>query len=163
MTIAAPFAITVSPAASGELEGTRAWLWDALAGTGLEERLPGEGDAGGCAIASDSLALVARTAFEVVGVVLYALVAGTVSCGTILLVGVAPPHRGAGTGAALVSAAAVDLAERGARTIVLEMPDEERLSRGRSLLRMQGFIEEGTVPDYYRDGVALVILRRASA
>lgn len=161
MTLAAPFEITLSPPLPGDLDNTRPWLLDALAGTGLEAMLPcdthGDDD-----WKANSHALVARTGDEVVGVVLYERVAGTVSCGTILLVGVAPSHRGVGNGAALVSAAVADLGARGASTIVVELPDEERLSGSRSLLRAQGFLEEGTVPDYYRDGIALVIMRRVT-
>jgi ribosomal protein S18 acetylase RimI-like enzyme len=34
------------------------------------------------------------------------------------------------------------------------------LGRSISLLRANGFREEGRVPDFYRDGVALLFLRR---
>ena len=46
------------------------------------------------------------------------------------------------------------------RFLVAELADETALATTISLLRGNGFAEAGRIPDYYRDGVALTILRR---
>jgi hypothetical protein len=43
--------------------------------------------------------------------------------------------------------------------VVAELPDEEATIPGRALLARCGFREESRVPDFYREGVALVFLR----
>ena len=48
----------------------------------------------------------------------------------------------------------------GARLLMAELPADAALGRSISLLRANGFREEGRVPDFYRDGVALLFLRR---
>jgi ribosomal protein S18 acetylase RimI-like enzyme len=46
------------------------------------------------------------------------------------------------------------------RLLVAELPDDPALGAMFGLLRAHGFVEESRVPDFYRDGVALVFLRR---
>ncbi len=99
-----------------------------------------------------------------VGVAVAGFVAGAVGTGKVHLVAVEPPMRGRGRGAALVEAAVRTLAERGARLVVAEMPDDPTdaaLVAGRAALERGGFAEEARVRDLFRDGVDLVVLRCA--
>ncbi|HEY6220807.1 MAG TPA: hypothetical protein VIV65_12210 [Gemmatimonadaceae bacterium] len=48
----------------------------------------------------------------------------------------------------------------GGRFIIAEIADEPALVTTTTLLRSHGFEEEGRIPDYFRDGVPLLILRR---
>lgn len=48
----------------------------------------------------------------------------------------------------------------GARLVVAELPDDPAVGQVRALLASEGFEEEARVPDFYRDGVALTLLRR---
>jgi hypothetical protein len=57
--------------------------------------------------------------------------------------------------AATVSAARAD----GARFLVAELPADSVIGFSLTALRANGFRQEGKVPDYYRDGVALLFLR----
>ncbi len=58
-----------------------------------------------------------------------------------------------------VRAALAELAERGARFVLAELPDDTPLAPIRELLHRCGFSEEARVPDYFADGVALTFLR----
>jgi len=56
--------------------------------------------------------------------------------------------------------AVLDEARRdGARLVVAEIPDDPAVGQLRALLASVGFDEESRVPDYFRDGVALSLLR----
>jgi hypothetical protein len=48
----------------------------------------------------------------------------------------------------------------GERLIVCELPDDAPWDRGAAVLLANGYREEGRVPDYLRDGVALRLLVR---
>ena len=46
---------------------------------------------------------------------------------------------------------------------IAEVPDDATMSAYVRILRENGFDEEGRVKDYFRDGVDLIIFRRALA
>ena len=48
----------------------------------------------------------------------------------------------------------------GARVVVAELPADEAIGGAITLLRANGFRQTGRIADYYRDGVALLFLRR---
>jgi hypothetical protein len=48
----------------------------------------------------------------------------------------------------------------GMRLIIAEMPEDPAMGAMRALLTSNGFEEEARVPDYFREGVALTLLRR---
>lgn len=50
-------------------------------------------------------------------------------------------------------------AERG-RLLTAELPADPALGKSLTLLQAQGFKQEGRIPDFFRDGVALLFLRR---
>lgn len=57
---------------------------------------------------------------------------------------------------AVVAAVKVELG----RLLTAEMPTDPALGKSLTLLQAQGFKQEGRIPDFFRDGVALLFLRR---
>ncbi len=80
----------------------------------------------------------------------------------LLLIAVAPSHRGQGLGAMLVQAAIKDAVQRGASDIFLEVRENNLAAR--SLYRKAGFIEVGRRANYYAgsggDRFAAITMRR---
>ena len=109
---------------------------------------------------NESTALVAEHDRTVVGVVLFGEIAGAVGAGRLHLIAVAPASRRSGIGERLCTAAVAALTSRGARFVIAEVPDEPLLHGGQALLAGCGFGEEARVADYYRDGVAMIVMRR---
>ena len=58
---------------------------------------------------------------------------------------------------ALLDAAVNDLRQRGMRLVVAESPAGREHEPMLALLRRSAFVREGSVPDFYRDGVALTL------
>ena len=117
-------------------------------------RLASEGDT------NESRAIVADREGEVVGFVLFGEVAGAIGTGRVHFVSVTASARLHAIGVGLCEAAAADLASKGARYVVAEVPDEPLLSPGRALLGRCGFVETARVADYFRDRTDLVVLLR---
>ena len=109
----------------------------------------------------ESKALVAVQDGTTVGCVLYGEVAGAVGTGRLHFITVARDARRAGIGRQLCGAAVSDLSSRGARSVIVELPDDGAVAAGHELLASCSFSEAARVPDYYRDGVALIVLHRA--
>jgi ribosomal protein S18 acetylase RimI-like enzyme len=108
----------------------------------------------------ESRGIVAVRGDRLVGCVLYGAVAGTVGTGRIHFVAVAPDARRLGIGALMCEAAISHLTAAGARSVVVEMPDDRALGDGHRLFASCAFGEVARVPDYYRDGIALIVLHR---
>lgn len=66
----------------------------------------------------------------------------------------------AGQGAGLLDALAERSRARGARFLLAELPDDTPWAASIALLRRCGYTEEARIPDYYRQGIALLFLRR---
>ena len=111
----------------------------------------------------ESRAIIAQRDGEVVGFALYGKVAGSVGTGRIHFVSVSASSRLNAVGVQLCEAVVGDLADAGARIVIAELPDDPILVSGRALLARCGFSEVGRVPDYYADGVALIILARSAS
>lgn len=94
----------------------------------------------------------------VAGLALFGVVAGT-EAGYRLNVLVVESADG-DVGARLLDAIVSTVRDAHGRFLVAELADEPALSATIGLLREQGFAEAGRIPDYFRDGVPLVILRR---
>lgn len=62
-------------------------------------------------------------------------------------------------GKPLVEAMAMRARSAGARMLIAELPADAALGRALSLLRGMGFRQPARIPDFYRDGVALLFLR----
>ncbi len=104
--------------------------------------------------------LIAQREAQVVGVAVYGFVAGAEGAGRMHAMAVAPDSRRHGIARQLIEAFVDDLARRGARFVIVEMPDAAEMAIGRTLLMNARFAEESRVADYFRDGVALAFLRR---
>lgn len=105
-------------------------------------------------------ALVAESDGQVTGVAVFGLVPGAEGAGKMHGMAVAPEAQRRGVARALIEAFVGELARRGARFVLVEFPDAAELAGGRTLLLQAKFAEESRVPDYFRDGIALVFLRR---
>ena len=105
--------------------------------------------------------VVAESGGTPVGVLVYGTTAGAVGAGALYGIAVAERWRRRGTGAELVRHGAEALRAGGARFALAEVPDDESaVGDVLGLLAAAGFREESRVPDFYRDGVALLFLRR---
>src|SRR6185436_14908163 len=94
----------------------------------------------------------------VVALALFGSIAGT-EAGFKLYVA-AIESRETDIGARLVNAVATAIAESHGRFVIAELADEPAMATTIALLRANEFAEVGRIPEYYRDGVALTILRR---
>ncbi len=88
----------------------------------------------------------------VTAVALVGLVAGSTGAGRVHLLAGNDPH--------LVARACDVLRAMGARFAMAEWPDEAPYGAAIRRMREEGFEEEARIPDFYRDGVALLFLRR---
>lgn len=104
-------------------------------------------------------ACVAEQHDKCVGLGAYGLVAGTVGTWTLYALVTASQSQDAGYGRAIVAHITDDLASRGARIVVADVPGHDALRTYRSFLKSQGFTEESRVEDYYADGIPLVQYR----
>ena len=105
-------------------------------------------------------AVVAEMDGRIVGVAVYGLVAGAEGAAKLYGMAVSPEAQRHGIARALIEALVEKLRTRGARFVLVEFPDAPELAVGRTLLQQAKFVEESRVPDYFRDGIALVFLRR---
>ena len=109
---------------------------------------------------AESTGLVTEIDGRVVGVAVYGLVAGAEGAAKMHGMAVAPEAQRHGIARALIEAFVDALRGRGARFVLVEFPDAPELAVGRTLLQQAKFVEESRVKDYFRDGIALVFLRR---
>lgn len=93
----------------------------------------------------------------VVGLALFGKIAGTEAGFRLHLLLVVSTED---VGERLLEAVTQAVIDSGGRFLVAEIAEEPALTGTVSLLRDHGFDEAGRVPDYFRDGVPLVILRR---
>lgn len=91
------------------------------------------------------------------GIVLFGLVAGALGTGAVFWLAVRADRRRHGIGRALLALAKAELTAEGARIVVAEVPDDAAAMA--KMLAAGGFVREGVVPDFYRDGVALTLWR----
>lgn len=117
----------------------------------LEKALAGE--------SSESRGIVAIREGELAGIALYGWVAGATATGKLHLIAVTAAARYRGVGGQLCERAVTELVSGGARLVVAEVPDDPVLRPGLILLTRCGLREEARVTDFYRNGVALLLLR----
>ncbi len=98
---------------------------------------------------------------HIVGVLLAERVAGAV--GTVRIHAVAgqadDTRDAAGVQQRLIAEAAAHARRDGARLLLAELPEEPSIRAMREALLAASFVEEGRIPDLFRGGVALVLLR----
>ena len=109
---------------------------------------------------AEASGLVADEDGRVVGAAVVGFVAGAEGAAKMHGMAVAPDAQRRGIARALIEAFVDELRKRGARFVLVEFPDAPELAGGRTLLQHAKFAEESRVKDYFRDGIALVFLRR---
>jgi L-amino acid N-acyltransferase YncA len=105
-------------------------------------------------------ALVIERDGTVAALVLFGAVAGAMGVQKLHTVVLAPSVSAEDVGQRIVRAVLDAARGEGARLVVAELPDDPAMGQLRALLASEGFKEEARVPDFYRDGVALTLLRR---
>ena len=110
----------------------------------------------------ECLALAAMGEGALAGVVLYGASAGAAGTGSVLWLAVRPDRRRQGIGRRLLRCALEALDADGARLVIAELAHEPATRPAQALLASSGFVLEGEVADYFRDGVALGIYRSPS-
>lgn len=108
----------------------------------------------------EAAALVAESRGELVGVALFGEYAGARGAGRAYLVVVTAGARLQGVGLRLLEAVHDALTARGARFVLAEVPDDAIGRPARELLDRCGYVEESRVPEFFRTGVPLLLLRR---
>lgn len=98
---------------------------------------------------------------RIAGIIVFGEYAGATGAGRMHLVAVDRRQRRHGIGSLLLERATSELAERGARFVLAELPLERpALDDYTAFLRARGFSEESRIEDFHRDGVPFVFLRR---
>jgi hypothetical protein len=110
--------------------------------------------------APEAQALIIERDGTIAGLVLFGFVAGTRGAARVHALVLNRGVDADDVGARLLGAAVSALASSGARLVVAELPDDPALGPVPGVLARNGFREEARVPDFYRDGVALSLLRR---
>lgn len=84
----------------------------------------------------------------------------TEGCWNLLLLAVHPAAQRQGIGGALVSGLQQELAEEGARLLLVETSDLPSFADVQAFYRAQGFRQEAAIRDFYRAGEGKIILTR---
>jgi GNAT superfamily N-acetyltransferase len=154
-------AARIRPLAEHDLDAARALLRDSVPTVSLLESLSSVREAAALAPSDEQRALAADVDGELAAVAVFGEYAGAAGAGRLQLVAVGPPHRRHGIGSLLVERVTSELRARGARFILAELPEERpALDDYFAFLRARGFVEESRIPDFHREGAALVILVR---
>jgi len=112
---------------------------------------------------SRALIVLSSDSEDLLGVIVFGEVAGTVGTGKLHCINVTASARLQGIASRLIDAAISDLAEKQARFVMAELPDDPRIAAVQDLLLCNKFVEEARIPDFYADGVALICFRREIA
>src|SRR3954469_18685981 len=104
-------------------------------------------------------ALVIARDGTVAALALFGRVAGATGLSKLHAAVIAPSVSVGDVGERLVRAVLNEARDAGARLVVAELPDDPVIGRIRALLLSVGFDEEARVPDFFRHGVALTLLR----
>ncbi|HET7552649.1 MAG TPA: GNAT family N-acetyltransferase [Gemmatimonadaceae bacterium] len=152
---------SLRPLRESDLDAARALLRDAVPVATHLVPLLSAVEAAAIAPGTEQRGLVADAAGELAATAIYGEYAGAAGAGRLHLVVVREHHRRRGLGALLLKRIVADLQARSARFILTELPDERpALADYFAFLHASGFVEESRVPDFYREGVGLVLMRR---
>jgi hypothetical protein len=94
------------------------------------------------------------------GVALYGPVAGARDTWHIMALTLSPGVDPRIAGKSLVNDVVDAVRAASGRLIVAELPADPVMGNSLTALRASGFRQEGRIPDYFRDGIALLFLRR---
>lgn len=151
---------TLRPLTARDAPAARALADAVLADAPYGDHLRGALDSVLTSRTDEYRALIASDETAVAGLIVFGETAGARGAGRIYLIAVHAHTRRRGIATALAEAACRDLTERGARFVIIELPDDQRLAGARLAAEHAGFREEGRVADYLSDGVSLLLLRR---
>ena len=155
-------AVVVRPLLPDDAPRARALVHAEVAGTVFAGSLHETLDRALDGASDEARGLCALRDGELVGLCLYGRIAGS-RAARLHLVTVTASARLAGVARRLCDATAAAVTDSGAAMLVAEYPDAPAFAAGGELLRRAGFVEEGRVRDYFRDGVDLVLFRRELA
>ena len=147
------------PPTSADAEAIRALVWGVLGVTPYVDRVSElvaateRGD-------PDALSLVVERDGTAAALAIFGPIAGTRDTWQLRTLLIAPEIALREVGRPLIDAVGDQARRRGGRLLVAEMPADPVLGRSLTLLRASGFKQDGRIPDFYRDGVALLFLRR---
>jgi len=140
-------------------EAVRSLVWAALGVTPYVDRVTEllaaaeHGD-------PESQALVIERDGTVAALAVFGPVAGAQNAWHLNAILVAPSVDLRDVGNAMIEAVTRQARDQGGRLLVAELPADAALGRSLTLLRANRFRQEGRIPDFFRDGVALLFLRR---
>ena len=143
----------------GDAEPVRALVWSALGVTPYVDRViellaaAERGD-------PESRALIIERDGTAAALALYGPVAGASGTWHLRMMLMALRVEAQEVGRAMLDGVVRHVQREGGRLLVAELPADAVLGRTLSLLRACDFRQEGRIPDYFRDGVALLFLRR---
>lgn len=153
------FAAAPRPLGSGDSEAVRALVLGALGVTPYVDRtleLVAAAERGD----PESRALVIERDGTAAALGLFGPVAGASGTWHIAMLLIASGVEPRDVGGALLEGVIGTVRSAGARLLMAELPADAAMGRSLSLLRAHGFRQEARIPDFYRDGVALLFLRR---
>jgi ribosomal protein S18 acetylase RimI-like enzyme len=151
---------TLRPLTARDAPAARALADAVLADAPYDDQLRGAIDRVLASRTDEYRALVAVADTALAGLLVFGETAGARGAGHIYFVAVDASTRRRGIATALAEAACRDLTERGARFVIIEMPDDPRLAGARLAAEQASFREEGRIADYVSDGMSLLLLRR---
>ena len=143
----------------GDAEPVRALVWAVLGVTPYVDRViellaaAERGD-------PESRALIIERDGTVAALALFGPVAGASGAWHLRMMLLAPRVELREVGDSMIEGVVQHARRDQARVIMAELPADPVLGRTLSLLRASDFRQEGRIADYYRDGVALLFLRR---
>lgn len=108
----------------------------------------------------EARALVIERDGTIAGLVMFGIVAGTASTAKMHALVIDQAVAADDIGRRLLAAATSAAGSDGATIVVAELPDDAAFGASHGALLNGGFIEEGRVADFFREGVALLIFRR---
>ena len=152
------FTAAPRPVTASDAEAARALVLGALGATPyVDHTVQLLADAIGSG--AETSGMIVERDGTVAALALFGPVAGSVAwkLDTVL---VAPDVQLREIGRDLLDAVAESVREAGSRLLIAEMPADPAVGRTITLLRANRFRQEGRIPDFFRDGVALLFLRR---
>lgn len=159
MTDGGYFDAAPRPISIGDAEGVRALVLAALGVTPYVDRvmelvtMAERGD-------PEVQSLIIERDGTVAALALFGPVAGAQGTWKLHMLLLAERVEARKVGGAVVEATVAAVRAAGARLLTAELPSDQAIGKVLSLLRASGFKQEGRIPDFFRDEVALLFLRR---
>ena len=146
------------PLTAGDVEGVRALVLGTIGVTPYVDRVL-ELVRDAATPSGELQALIMERDGTVAALALFGPVAGADRAWQLHTLLLAPRIEVRDVGGALVDATVQQVKEHGARFLMAELPADPVIGASLSLLRSRGFRQEGRIPDFFHDGVALLFLR----